>query len=481
MQILDAYTNVQAAVGTGHPPEDDARNRNQGGNYLLAGPDYTDNIPTSLLDVIVKKIELPTNQAWLIGRTEVDAYVKCPLEEPGTDYEHLVQACVDAEAFDLSLCREIDEEGKCELQNGKIKSPGKSFEFASKFTLTPLDEFEDNLIPTEPQVNPRSEPAESNPNYDYPMFYPYLSDQDGPPETHKWEAEDFFEYLGASVEQNGITKPNKKIYGQFKSLGLKNTGYQKPKKSAVVTERDKGVYAASKFLAYLAKSIGETSGSDASSWTVNTSLGVYDSDPAGWFLATAVAAVGLGANSAEDGIYPLALQDSGGCPLDGSSDDYTLTFSAGSPPVADGGFPPVNTEVEGDDEHPLGFWSLTVYDLNGTIFASQAGNDFYGAPVYSLGSIQLENLTGEVVPSEDVMFLLQSEAPADEDLPFWLPVPDEEFEVILRIYAPDMDYFPIPYDCNDEDDDPNTDCTAPNKYVPPDLVPGTACAGEYSD
>jgi len=72
------------------------------------------------------------------------------------------------------------------------------------------------------------------------------------------------------------------------------------------------------------------------------------------------------------------------------------------------------------------------------------------------------------VPSEDVTLYFQTELPSDEELPYWLPVPDGKFEVILRIYAPDMDYFPIPYDCDDGEDDPDSACA--NKYVPPDLV-----------
>jgi hypothetical protein len=470
MQVLDADTNVQQAVGTCYPTCDpgSADFRNQGGNFLLSGPGYNGGIPQSLEDVIQDEIPLKTNQAWLIGRTEVDAYVNCPLGEPGTAYEDLVAACVDAEAFDLSSSRGADEVGDPIVE-------GQSFEFAREFRLTSLEDFElDPTTPAEPALNPRDPAPEIDPPYGYPMFAPYLSDGSGA-QGVVWNAEDFFEYLGASVEQNGISKPNKKIYRQFKSLGLRKNGYKKPRKTGVLDARNEGVYRASDFLAYLAQAMGAASGSDASSWTVNTTLGTYDPDPTGWLLASAVAAVGLGANRAEDGIYPLALQDSAGCALDGSGANYTLTFTAAAvdaPPVADGGFPPVSSDAEESDGPPLGFWSLTVYDLNGTIFASQEGNSFYGAPVYSLGSIQLENLMGEAVPSEDVTFLLQNQAPADESLPFWLPVPDAEFEVILRIYAPDMDYFPIPYDCDDEKGLRNNACTepAPNKYIPPNLM-----------
>jgi hypothetical protein len=155
-----------------------------------------------------------------------------------------------------------------------------------------------------------------------------------------------------------------------------------------------------------------------------------------------------------------------------------LTFSAG----ADQDFPPVNIEDNEDgSSSPLGFWSLTVYDLDGRIVTSQddgsgSFNEFYGDEVYSLGSAQVENLLGEFIPSEDVTFHFQRESPSPEKLPYWLPVPDGDFEVILRIYAPDMTRFPTPFQC------------VPRRprgtagYCPPELVrvtpPATACAQE---
>jgi hypothetical protein len=88
---------------------------------------------------------------------------------------------------------------------------------------------------------------------------------------------------------------------------------------------------------------------------------------------------------------------------------------------------------------------------------------FYGAPVYSLGSIQLENLRGEFVPSEDVTFYFQQESPSlADERPYWLPVPNGPFEVILRIYAPDMTRFSA---CDPGGTDPDKAAC----YLPPEF------------
>jgi hypothetical protein len=284
------------------------------------------------------------------------------------------------------------------------------------------------------------------------------------------------EYLGKSVQQNRITEGNKRIFRQFRSLGLTRGGYQPPPPD---TEVDNGIYAASQFVGFLAKNLGNSGGSANTNWSINATLGQYDPNPNGWFTATAVAAIGLGANQAKDGIYPLAVKDSCGAPLTGAN-DYTLTFSA-----ADQEIPPVNIEDNEDgSSSPLGFWSLTVYKLpEGRIVIDQEVDpeSFYGAPVYSLGSIQVENLRGEFVPSEDVTFYFQQESPSlAEERKYWLPVPEGAFEVILRIYAPDMTRFS---DCGPRRDprgprDPRNpgDC-----YLPPEFVPVTQCAETFGN
>lgn len=65
-----------------------------------------------------------------------------------------------------------------------------------------------------------------------------------------------------------------------------------------------------------------------------------------FMLRTVAAHIGLYGNSGAEAIYPIYLTDSDGAPLNGSGNNYTLTFEKDD-------LPPVNA-----------FWSLTMYDGN---------------------------------------------------------------------------------------------------------------------
>ncbi len=83
-----------------------------------------------------------------------------------------------------------------------------------------------------------------------------------------------------------------------------------------------------------------------------------------------------------------------------------------------------------------GFWSFTIYNLDGFV-TPNTGNTYYGDNVYSLGSMQMANVLGANLNTTPVTFYLQSTPPSDPALmPYWLPVPNEAFEIILRMYFP---------------------------------------------
>jgi hypothetical protein len=79
-------------------------------------------------------------------------------------------------------------------------------------------------------------------------------------------------------------------------------------------------------------------------WRVGSAFGdraFYNGD---FLLRAAAAYAGIYGNDAEEALYPLAVQDDKGEPLDGSQHNYTITF-------AEGQLPPVDA-----------FWSITMYD-----------------------------------------------------------------------------------------------------------------------
>ena len=82
----------------------------------------------------------------------------------------------------------------------------------------------------------------------------------------------------------------------------------------------------------------------ANGWSMNTdTMGVYGN----YYLKRAIVTqLGLGANLAEDAIYPLNLGDADGKPLDGAN-RYVLRFEKAATPPVDA------------------FWSITLYDPEG--------------------------------------------------------------------------------------------------------------------
>jgi hypothetical protein len=116
--------------------------------------------------------------------------------------------------------------------------------------------------------------------------------------------------------------------------------------------------------------------------------------------------VGLGANAAEDAVYPLAMADADGDAFDGSR-DYVLRFAADE-------LPPVDA-----------FWSLTMYDGEGFQIPNPLDRFAIGdrdpLKYGSDGSLEL---------------YLQQSSPGAERDSNWLPSGPGALGLTLRLYAP---------------------------------------------
>jgi hypothetical protein len=133
------------------------------------------------------------------------------------------------------------------------------------------------------------------------------------------------------------------------------------------------------------------------------SLGVYGNA----YLQRAVIAMGgLGANQAEDAVYPLLVTDREGQPLDGAH-DYLLHFEPGE-------LPPVEA-----------FWSVTMYDGDGFQVANAIDR-------YAIGD--RDDLAYNDDGSLDLH--LQHSSPGTDLESNWLPAPRGPLGVTMRLYAP---------------------------------------------
>ena len=141
-----------------------------------------------------------------------------------------------------------------------------------------------------------------------------------------------------------------------------------------------------------------------SGWLLPASnIGAYGTD---YRFRAIVAAVGLGANTPEEAIYPTGITDAGGALYDGAN-SYRLTFPPGQEPPA------------------KYFWSITMYDASGYLVANPAN-------VYSLGPSHpplVRQADGSIV------IAIQNAAPTEPDVN-WLPAPTTGFRLALRLYGP---------------------------------------------
>jgi hypothetical protein len=139
-------------------------------------------------------------------------------------------------------------------------------------------------------------------------------------------------------------------------------------------------------------------------WQVNTdTMGVYGN----FYLKRAIVAmVGLGANAAEDAVYPVLMADADGQPLTGDN-DYVLHFGQAE-------LPPVHA-----------FWSVTMYDSRG-FQAANALNRF------AIGDRDALHYN----PDGSLDLYLQHESPGPDREANWLPAPTGQLGVTMRLYSP---------------------------------------------
>jgi hypothetical protein len=138
-------------------------------------------------------------------------------------------------------------------------------------------------------------------------------------------------------------------------------------------------------------------------WEIVDNLGTYGTD---YLWRAVVAMVGLGANLPQDALYPRAVVDAEGRPLEGSS-RYRLRFPPGQ-------HPPVNA-----------FWSVTLYD---------AGQFFVPNPIHRHVLGDRDRLT--CADDGSLTLYIQHDSPGPGREANWLPAPRAPFNLVMRLYWP---------------------------------------------
>ncbi len=413
IQVIDPYTNVQFSDGSAHQ-----NLHNQNGSDTAERTFYWAGASSYLISQALAKdpkaIALASPQAWVLGRINVDPYLKhhSRLGSSPTPYQTLTQ--------DQSQ----------ELAINRIRQLNKKFKATIDHQGIPIKDYSTSDVQHEAKTAQQFFTQLSNAVY-----------------NNSYEGEALVFYSG--TDTNGDLKQRGTLYNQQNlfsafgsgthSIGLtaqsNGNHYSFPDNQR--HEISEGHHDALSAID-LISSFNDPDVKDHY-WTINTTLGQYEPDYAGWITASAVADVGLGANLAADGTYPQTSQGVGKRrrqPEDLSSKyDYRITFAPENDKPA-----PINQP---------GFWSVTVYDNRNFLVSTDENNlnSFYlknkfnpTTGVYSLGSNQFDDTDN--YGAEDLSINLASTSPNSNSTgQFWLPTPalasgNDNFNVILRLYNP---------------------------------------------
>jgi hypothetical protein len=145
-------------------------------------------------------------------------------------------------------------------------------------------------------------------------------------------------------------------------------------------------------------------------WKVGSLFGdraFYSGD---WLKRAAAAKGGIYGNDAAEAVYPMTKTLANGEVLDASKHKYTVTFSAGQ-------YPPVEA-----------FWSVTMYDGKSQLLIENPINR------YLINSPMLPGLKKN--PDGSLTLHIQKDSPGADKESNWLPAPNGEMYLVMRLYWP---------------------------------------------
>lgn len=253
----------------------------------------------------------------------------------------------------------------------------------SRFTLTPLS-----------RLGNQSGPVQNLTLADYKQYTPSPNVQ---------ERLMFFEDLRVAMLNNPPPSGEETLMANFSRIGL--TQLQSPYGTGLNPEIGDGLARAIvEGDRIVREAWANQSGNGGNTWLMNTNTGNYGSD---YLTRAAVAVGGLGANVPEEAVYARAMASNEGAPLNGA-DRYVIRFGSGN-------LPPVDA-----------FWSLTAYNSTSYMLVP---NPYYR---YSIGD-RTPGIKNNPDGSLDIY--IQKDIPEGKESN-WLPAPEGNFYLILRMYQP---------------------------------------------
>jgi hypothetical protein len=218
----------------------------------------------------------------------------------------------------------------------------------------------------------------------------------------------FFEYLDFALQFAPVGPEEKAIRAKLASIGIgagKTFDFKDlsvEHKAEVLLGMKEGETKVEQYLASGQK--------DVNGWKIGSLFGDRAFFNGDWLKRAAAAKGGIYGNDGVEAMYPLTKTLANGEPLDGSKNNYTLTFAAKE-------FPPVNA-----------FWSVTMYDGKTQFLIENPINR------YLINSPMLPGMKKN--PDGSLTLYIQNKSPGKDKESNWLPAPDGPIYLVMRLYWP---------------------------------------------
>jgi hypothetical protein len=219
----------------------------------------------------------------------------------------------------------------------------------------------------------------------------------------------FFEFLDFALQFAPPQDNEKEIRAQLASIGV-GPGKTFNFKDLPLEQKVEVGLGMKEGERKIAEYLANVAGKEINGWRVTSLFGdsaFYNGD---WLKRAAGAKGGIYGNDAVEAMYPARRTDSDGQTLDGSKNNYTLTFPAGQ-------LPPVNA-----------FWSVTMYDGKSQLLIENPINR------YLINSPMLPTMKTNADGS--LTLYIQNKSPGADKESNWLPAPNDTIYLVMRLYWP---------------------------------------------
>ena len=220
----------------------------------------------------------------------------------------------------------------------------------------------------------------------------------------------FFKDFGTVTKAQPPVAADKKFLTPLKKYGIgPGLDPNKTQSADVMAALVKGAVAAQAKIDAKVLQARNSSVATHNGWILFNGVGVYKTD---YLTRAVIAQFGLGANQAEEALYPAAVDDYAGNTLNGAAGSvYKIHFAAGQTP-------PTNSA----------FWSITLYAQDQYFVANSLNRFAIGDRTPGLA----HNQDG----STDIYISATQPSDAQHGAANWLPAPAAQFNLMLRIYRP---------------------------------------------